>query len=184
MRSRIKRLSMPSVRRSMSTNTGVKPQCSTAAMSETQVIGGTMTSPGPAGSRRAAIVTRLAEEPELTKTLCFTPSQRGPFLLEGPDLLRLGQDQPALAGVLRQEANHFVEVVPRDVVLHQRPVEMGKHGCAAHRIVSLHFRFMPRRQDGADRGRRRRRQPRWLPHPSRTGDEGVLGRLTRIDAGR
>ncbi len=65
---------MPSVRGSMSTNTGSKPSCSTAAMSETQVSGGTMTSPGPCGPRSAASVSRLADEPELTNTLCFTPS--------------------------------------------------------------------------------------------------------------
>ena len=48
---------------------------STDAMSETQVRGGTMISPGPdvrAGRRN---VIWLADEPELTKTLYFTPSQ-------------------------------------------------------------------------------------------------------------
>src|ERR1039457_4141314 len=34
-----------------------------------------MTSPGPKVSRKAVIVSRLAEAPELTKTLCLTPSQ-------------------------------------------------------------------------------------------------------------
>src|ERR1039458_588469 len=44
-------------------------------MSDTQVRVGTMTSPGPKVSRSAVIVSRLAEAPELTKTLCLTPSQ-------------------------------------------------------------------------------------------------------------
>src|SRR5438876_4647793 len=47
----------------------------TEAMSETQVRVGTMTSPWPKVSRRAVMVRRLAEAPELTKTLCLTPSQ-------------------------------------------------------------------------------------------------------------
>ena len=89
---------MPSVRGSMSTKTGSKPQCSTAAMSDTQVIVGTMTSPpGRAAPCRAASVSRLADEPELTKTLCWTPSQSRPFLLEGADLARLRQDRIVLA---------------------------------------------------------------------------------------
>ena len=67
---------MPSVRGSMSTKTGVKPHWITEAMSETQVIGGTITSPGPAVSRKAAMLMRFADEPELTRTLCLTPSQR------------------------------------------------------------------------------------------------------------
>ena len=52
-----------------------RPQCRTAAMSETQVKGGTMTSPPPYSYFRAAIVSKLADEPEFTKTLNFTPSQ-------------------------------------------------------------------------------------------------------------
>ena len=41
-------------------------------MSETQVMVGTMTSPpGPFSSFSAAKVTRLADEPEFTNTLCF-----------------------------------------------------------------------------------------------------------------
>src|ERR1039458_6807709 len=43
-------------------------------ISETQVRVGTMTSPGPKVSRSAVIVSRLAEEPELTSTLYLTPS--------------------------------------------------------------------------------------------------------------
>ena len=66
--------SMPRVCGSMSTNTGSKPHCSTEAMSDTQVSVGTMISPAPADSRSAAIVIRFADEPELTKTQCFTPS--------------------------------------------------------------------------------------------------------------
>ena len=45
-------------------------------MSETQVMGGTITSPSPAVSRRAARVMRFAEEPEFTSTLYSTPSHR------------------------------------------------------------------------------------------------------------
>ena len=43
-------------------------------MSETQVSVGTITSPPPRSSRSAAMVMRLADEPELTNTLCLTPS--------------------------------------------------------------------------------------------------------------
>ncbi len=71
---RTKSLSIPSVRGLMSTNTGVKPHWITEAMSETQVIGGTITSPGPAVSPSAARVMRFADDPELTSTLCLTPS--------------------------------------------------------------------------------------------------------------
>src|SRR5581483_3095962 len=67
-------VSMPSVRGSMSTNTGLKPFWTTEAMSEIQVRVGTMISPGPNRSRMAAMVTWLADEPELTNTLCLTPS--------------------------------------------------------------------------------------------------------------
>src|ERR1035437_6052869 len=66
---------MPRVRGLMSTNTGLKPHWITEAMSETQVRVGTMTSPGPKVSRSAVMVRRLAEAPELTNTLCLTPSQ-------------------------------------------------------------------------------------------------------------
>src|SRR5579862_296678 len=66
--------SMPSVRGSMSTKTGLSPQWRTEAMSETQESVGTMISPPPNVWRMAAMVTRFADEPELTKTLCFTPS--------------------------------------------------------------------------------------------------------------
>src|SRR5438105_7834613 len=44
------------------------------AMSETQVKVGTITSPGPLASFSADSVTRFADAPELTKTLCFSPS--------------------------------------------------------------------------------------------------------------
>ena len=73
---RICSTSMHRVRGLMSVNTGVNPFCSTEAMSETQVSVGTMTSPKPAISRNAAMVTKLAEAPELTNTLYFTPSHR------------------------------------------------------------------------------------------------------------
>src|SRR5438270_1759461 len=58
----------------MSTNTGFIPQCKTEAMSEIQVRVGTITSPTPKVCLLAAMVMRLADAPELTKTLCFTPS--------------------------------------------------------------------------------------------------------------
>jgi len=58
----------------MSTKTGEKPHWSTEAMSETQVSVGTMISPGPKVSRKAAIVNKFADDPELTNTLCLTPS--------------------------------------------------------------------------------------------------------------
>src|SRR5262245_59944210 len=59
----------------MSTNTGWNPLWITEAISDTHVNVGTMTSPGPYNCLRAAMVIRFADEPELTKTLCFTPSQ-------------------------------------------------------------------------------------------------------------
>ncbi len=83
---RTRSLSIPRVRGSMSTKTGVKPHWITDAMSETQVIAGTITSPTsplvpsggtpcpPAVSRNAARVMRFADDPELTSTLCLTPS--------------------------------------------------------------------------------------------------------------
>ena len=78
-------VSMPSVRGSMSTKTGSKPQCSTAAMSETQVSGGTMISPPPCSSFSAASVSRLADEPELTKDAVLHAEPVRPFVLEGAD---------------------------------------------------------------------------------------------------
>src|SRR6266849_8195103 len=68
-------LSMPSVRGSISTNTGSKPQCKTAAMSETHVKGGTITSPPPCNAFKAARVSKFADDPEFTKTLYFVPIQ-------------------------------------------------------------------------------------------------------------
>ena len=60
---------------SVSTKIGLKPFCNTEDISEIQVSDGTITSP-PSGKRilSTAIVNRLAEDPELTKTLYFTPS--------------------------------------------------------------------------------------------------------------
>ena len=84
----------------MSTNTGLKPHWITEAMSETQVRVGTMTSPGPKVSRRAAIVSRLAEEPELTKTLCLTPSQADHSCSNSRTWRGLGEHRALLAEVL------------------------------------------------------------------------------------
>ena len=67
--------SSPNVCGSMSTKTGSNPLCRQAAISETQVKGGTITCPRPNNSFSTARVIRLAEEPELTKTLYWTPSQ-------------------------------------------------------------------------------------------------------------
>ena len=58
----------------ISTNTGSKLFCITDAISETQVKEGTITSPFPFKILSMVIDRRLAEEPELTKTLYFTPS--------------------------------------------------------------------------------------------------------------
>src|SRR4029077_5359495 len=46
----------------------------TEAISDTHVSGGTMTSPKPALSLSAHSVSKFADEPEFTKTLCLTPS--------------------------------------------------------------------------------------------------------------
>ena len=43
-------------------------------MSEIQVRGGTITSPSPYMYFKANIVNSLAEAPELTNKLCFTPT--------------------------------------------------------------------------------------------------------------
>ena len=66
---------IPNVYGSISTNTGVNPFCITEAISEIQVNGGTIISP-PSGYLifNIAIVNKLAEAPELTKMLYFTPN--------------------------------------------------------------------------------------------------------------
>ncbi len=130
-----------------------------------------MTSPpGPCSSLRAASVSRLADEPELTKTLYLTPSQSRPFLLEGADVGRLRQD----GVVLLQQCAHGVEVLAGDVVLHQRPIEAGRVGgrcCVGHQNGPLNsMLWRSGRSSGSQprrvalprgRGRRRRWSGRW-----------------------
>src|SRR3989344_2404046 len=67
-------VSIPSVFGLISTNIGLKPHWITEAISDTQVRGGTIISPKPYLCRSAKILKRLAEEPELTKTLYLIPS--------------------------------------------------------------------------------------------------------------
>jgi len=55
---------MERARVELSTKTGVKPQCKTAATSETQVMVGTMISPQRRQFTQTAKVRRLADEPE------------------------------------------------------------------------------------------------------------------------
>ena len=63
----------------MSTKTGFKLFCKTDAISDTQVNAGTITSPLPFKILRILIDSKLAEDPELTKTLYFTPSHLDQF---------------------------------------------------------------------------------------------------------
>jgi hypothetical protein len=67
---------MPSVSKSISTKTGVKPVCNTDAMSDTHVKGGTIISP-PSGYIIFNIVIerRLADAPEFTNTEYLIPNQ-------------------------------------------------------------------------------------------------------------
>ena len=59
----------------ISTKTGLKLFCKTAATSEIHVSGGTITSPDPNNIFNICNVNKFDEEPEFTKTLYFTPSQ-------------------------------------------------------------------------------------------------------------
>ena len=112
---------MPSVRGSMSTKTGVKPHCNTD---------GDIGDPGQRGDDHlAAAVQFLAAPPgsrgwrttpEFTKTLYFTPTQSRPFLLEGADLLA---DCVRMGSSWRKIVDDRVQVLPDDVVLHERPIE-------------------------------------------------------------
>ena len=113
----------------MSTNTGVKPFCSTAAMSETQVSGRHDDLAAAGRSLSAASVTRLADEPELTKTLCFTPSQSDHSLLEGADVARLREDRVVLPQEA-QTASRSSRVMLFFISGQSRPacrVEVGAH---------------------------------------------------------
>ena len=93
-----------------------------------------MTSPpSPCSSRSAASVTRLADEPELTNTLCFTPSHARPLLLERADVLRLREDRV----VLLEQIDHRVEVFAGDVVLHQRPGQLARRGASGRHVRPL-----------------------------------------------
>ena len=172
---------MPSVRGSMSTNTGSKPQCSTAAMSDTQVIVGTMTSPpGPYSllqrGQRQQVGRRAGvdEDAVLRRRASATTPPRRLRTLAG-----LRQDRV----VLVQQVADRVEVVALDVVLHQRPVRrplLGELLTASER--SLEFDALKSaRSSGSQpvapprpgRGPRRRWCGRWgrtgLPAPASSG---------------
>ena len=58
----------------ISTKTGFKLFCNTDEISETQASEGTITSPFPFKILSIVKDRRLAEEPELTNTLYFTPN--------------------------------------------------------------------------------------------------------------
>ena len=58
----------------ISTNTGLRLFWITDEISETHVRVGTITSPGPFKIFKIFMVKKFADDPELTKTLYFTPS--------------------------------------------------------------------------------------------------------------
>ena len=106
----------------MSTNTGVKPQCSAEAMSETQVIG------RHDDLARAVQVLEGGEGDQVGggagvhEHAMADAEPVGPLGLESADLEPLGENRVILAN----EIANRVEIVARNIVFHQRPVKPGQ----------------------------------------------------------
>ena len=92
-----------------------------------------MISPRPAVFAQGGQRDEVGRGPRVDKDAVFHAQPVGPFLLESADLAGLREDGVGPA----QQANDRIEVFPRDVVAHQRPIKVdwwGERGRGGHGI--------------------------------------------------